>query len=158
MPVGGQPLGGADRAAVVGSIDRWARAQLDVNPVVVAVEHDPERPLWLIRTTGEEREYTTVWFTVRQRTLHVETQFMPAPETDVAACYEYLLRRNATLAPLRFAIGDEDAVYLVGEIPLERVDDDELDLHLGAAYAACEELFPTAMSLGFAGRYRRRSR
>lgn len=148
------PLAGDARLDVVARIDRWARAQLDLNPVVAAVEHDPDVPLWLVRTTGEDREYTTVWFTVRQRTLHVETQFMPAPETDREAVFEYLLRRNRATAPLHFAIGDEDAVYLVGETLLERVDDDELDTLLGGAYALAEACFSTAMMIGFAGRYR----
>ena len=43
---------------------------------------------------GEEKSFTTVWLTLRQRTLHYETYFMPAPEENVEACYEFLLRLN----------------------------------------------------------------
>ena len=60
-----------------------------------------------------------MWLTIRQRTLHHEAQVMPAPEVNVEATFEYLLRRNAELYQMRFALGAEDAVYLVGEIPVE---------------------------------------
>ena len=52
--------------------------------------------------------------------------------------------------------GPEDAVYLVGRVPVERVDDDELDRIMGASLAYTDECFPTAMTIGYEGRYRRR--
>ncbi len=65
-----------------------------------------------------------MWLTIRQRTLHHETQVMPAPEVNVEETFEYLLRRNADLHQMRFALGAEDAVYLVGEIPVATVTED----------------------------------
>ena len=97
-----------------------------------------------------------MWLTVRQRTLHHEAQVMPAPEVNIEATFEYLLRRNVDLHQMRFALGAEDAVYLVGEIPVSSVTDDELDRIVGSSLAYVDEYFPTAMSIGFAGRYRRR--
>jgi hypothetical protein len=47
-------------------------------------------------------------------------------------------------------------VYLVGRVPASRVDDDELDRIMGASLAYTDDCFPTAMSLGYEGRYRRR--
>ena len=43
---------------------------------------------------------------------------MPAPETNSEATWEYLLRRNADLAGVSFALGAEDAIYLVGRVPV----------------------------------------
>ena len=77
----------------------------------------------------------TIWFTLRQRTLHYETYVMPAPEENHAAFYEHLLRRNLKLYGAAFAIGDEDAVFLVGQLANAAVDDDELDRILGSLYA-----------------------
>ena len=74
-------------------------------------------PRWYLRLRGEEKEFVTVWLTLRQRTLRHEAQFMPAPETNVEATWEYLLTRNADLIGLAFALGAEDAVYLVGRDP-----------------------------------------
>ena len=70
---------------------------------------------WYLRLRGDEKDFVTVWLTIRQRTLHHETQVMPAPETNIEATFEYLLKKNADLLGMRFALGPEDAVYLVGE-------------------------------------------
>jgi hypothetical protein len=104
---------------------------------------------------GEEKTLITVWLTLRERTLHYETYFMPAPEENLAACYEYLLRANTRLFAMRFAIGPEDAVYLVGQMPLSALDAEELDRIVGSAYAYSEQYFPPAMSIGYASKYRR---
>jgi hypothetical protein len=39
---------------------------------------------------------------------------------------------------------------------VERVDDEELDRVMGASLAYTDECFPTAMTLGYEGMYRRR--
>ncbi|HEY1466688.1 MAG TPA: YbjN domain-containing protein, partial [Acidimicrobiales bacterium] len=113
-------------------------------------------PRWYLRLQGDEKEFVTVWLTLRQRMLHHEAQFMPAPETNIEETWRYLLKRNADLAGMSFALGFEDAIYLVGRVPADRVDDDELDRIMGASLAYTDDCFPTAMSLGYEGMYRRR--
>jgi hypothetical protein len=147
-----------ERAACDAVIERWARARLAEDGAVVAVDRQEEMDRWYLRLRGEEKDYVTVWLTVRQRTLHHEAQMMPAPEVNVEQTFEYLLRRNADLHQLRFALGDEDAVYLVGEVPVSAVTEEELDRIVGSSLAYVDASFPTAMSIGFAGRYRRRPR
>jgi Putative bacterial sensory transduction regulator len=77
-------------------------------------------------------------------------------ETNIETTWQYLLTRNADLLGMAFALGAEDAVYLVGRVPVARIDDDELDRIVGASLAYTDECFPTAMALGYEGRYRRR--
>jgi hypothetical protein len=137
-------------------VARWAADRLAENGAVVAVDRDPQRPRWYVRLRGDEKDFVTIWLTIRQRTLHHEAQMMPAPEVHVAETFEYLLRRNADLHQMRFALGPEDAVYLVGEVPVVTVTEDELDRIVGSSLAYVDAFFPTAMSIGFAGRYRRR--
>jgi hypothetical protein len=74
----------------------------------------------------------------------------------VEATWEYLLKKNADLLGMSFALGPEDAVYLVGRVPVERVDEEELDRIMGASMAYTDDCFPTAMGIGYQGRYRRR--
>ncbi|MHB8328973.1 MAG: YbjN domain-containing protein [Acidimicrobiales bacterium] len=143
-------------AACAEVIERWSAARLAESGAVVAVDRQPGAPRWHLRLAGEEKDFVTVWLTVRQRTLHHETQVMPAPETTVGETYEYLLRRNAELHQMRFALGAENAVYLVGEVPVAVVTEDELDRIVGSSLAYVDTYFPTAMTIGFAGRYRRR--
>ncbi len=145
-----------ERGACDTVIERWTAARLAEDGAVVAVDREPDAGRWYLRLRGDEKDFVTVWLTVRQRTLHHETQVMPAPEVNIEATFEYLLRRNAELYQMRFALGAEDAVYLVGEIPVSSVTEDELDRIVGSSLAYVDDYFPTAMSIGFAGRYRRR--
>ena len=135
-------------------IDAWAAREQATNPLLAAVTYIAEDQRWLVRMKGEEKSIITVWLTLGQQTLHYETYFMPAPEENIEACWEYLLRCNRRLFGMRFAIGDEDAVYLMGQMPLSAVDDDELDRIVGSAYAYSEQYFRPAMSIGFASRFR----
>jgi hypothetical protein len=145
-----------ERADCDAVIESWASARLAEGGAVVAVDRQPELDRWYLRLRGDEKDFVTVWLTIRQRTMHHEAQVMPAPEVNVEATFEYLLRRNADLHQMRFALGAEDAVYLVGEIPVTSVSEEELDRIVGSCLAYVDAYFPTAMSIGFAGRYRRR--
>ena len=151
----------ADRERIVGLVTAWAGSVATDNPIVTNVERDAELDRWYVRVRGEEKLVTTVWMTVREQTLHYETYFMPAPDENVAACFEYLLRANLRFYGMRFAVGVEDAVYLVGQLPFSAfvagVGHDELDRILGSAYAYSEECFRTAMSIGYASKFRPRS-
>ena len=136
-------------------IDAWLARQLEENPVVAAVERDEEsgERRWFVRVHGEEKDVFTIWFHLRQRTLHYETYVMPAPEENHAALYEHLLRRNLRLYGAAFAIGEEDAVFLVGQLDNRAIIDDELDRILGSMYAWVEQYFRPAMRIGYATRY-----
>jgi Putative bacterial sensory transduction regulator len=113
---------------------------------------------WYLRFKGEEKDFITVWLTLRQRTLHHEAQFMPAPEDHQAEVFQYLMRRNADLYGMAFSLGTEDAVYLVGRVPATLVDDDELDRIAGSSIVYVDDHYPTAMTLGHPAVYRRRPR
>lgn len=138
-----------------GRIDAWAARELAGNPVVAAVERAPraEGRRWYVRIHGEEKDVYTVWLTLGQRTLHYETYVMPAPEEQEGLLYEHLLRRNRKLTGMAFVIGDEDAVFLQGQLPVSAVDDDALDQILGSFYAYVEQCFRPALRIGFASRF-----
>lgn len=152
----------ADRVATPGEfsaaealIDGWLERQLADNPSVAALERgEPGQHRWYLRLWGEEKEVFSIWWTLGQRTLHYETYVMPAPEENEAALYEFLLRRNAGMFGAAFTIGDEDGVYLAGQIPVGHIDEGELDRILGTLWEWVERTFRPAMRLGFASRFR----
>lgn len=140
-------------------IEGWLERQRAENPVVEAVERDRtsgERR-WFVRVRGEAKDVFTIWFHLRQRTLHYETYVMPAPEENAGSLYEYLLRLNTRLYGAAFAIGEEDAIFLVGQIANTAVDEDELDRILGSLYEWVERWFQPMLRIGFASRFRRSS-
>ena len=152
-----------ERAAVVALIDAWAETELAGDGPLVAFERievtdRTASHRWLLRFKGEEKDFITLWLTYHQRTLHYETQLMPAPEENVEQVLTYLLRRNAQLIQMAFAFGPEDAIYLVGRVPASLLDEEELDRICGCSELYVDDHFPTAMTLGFPGQYRRRPR
>jgi hypothetical protein len=150
-----EPCSDAELEALDARISGWLDRQLAENPVVAAVERDTEsgERRWFVRVNGEQKDVFSIWFHLRQRTLHYETYVMPAPEENHAAFYEHLLRRNLKLYGAAFAIGDEEAVFLVGQLDNGAVDDDELDRILGSLYAWVEQFFRPALRIGFASRF-----
>jgi hypothetical protein len=152
MPV--DPASDAELDALGEVITRWAEQQRDANDLIQAVDRLPEQRRWFIRIRGEEKTVTTVWLWLRERTLHYESQFMPAPEEHREELFEMLLRLNERLFAMRFAIGDEEAIYLVGQLPWSAVDEDEIDRIVGSTYAYTEQWFRPAMRLGYGSKFR----
>jgi len=135
-------------------IDGWLATQLEENPIMVAIDRgEPGERRWYVRLAGEEKDFTTIWFTLRQRTLHYETYVMPAPEENHEQFWEHLLRRNYKLYGVHFAIGPEDAVFLVGHIPAADVDAEELDRIVGTVFASVEQFFHPALRIGYESRF-----
>lgn len=145
----------SERLAALGvQVEAWL-GELDAEyDHIVAVDRSPDGDLrWFVRMRGDDKDFTTVWLTLGQRTLRYETYVMPAPEENHAALYEHVLRRNERLVGARFSIGVEDAIFLRGEVPVDRVDRDELDAILGALYAQVEQCFLGMIRIGFASRF-----
>lgn len=140
-------------------IDGWLDEFSTDNPMIAAVDRGTSddtsfgEPRWYVRMVGEEKDFTTVWLTLGQRTLRYETYVMPAPEENRAAVMEMVLRRNDQLVGVHFSIGAEDALYLRGEIPDTAVTADELDRVLGTVYTTVEAVFRPLLRLAFASRF-----
>jgi hypothetical protein len=141
--------------ALESSIDIWlAKALADGDHLVAVDRGEPGERRWYVRMRGDEKDFTTVWLTLGQRTLRYETYVMPAPEENEGVLYEHLLRRNERLVGCHFTIGAEDAVFLRGELPVAVLDEAELDRILGTLYAVVEQCFRPALRIGFASRFR----
>ncbi len=146
----------ADALAVVESrIDEWLASFAATTPVVRAVDRAAtgrsggDEIRWYVRMSGEEKDFTTVWITLGQRTLRYETYVMPAPEENGEQLYEHLLRRNDRLVGAHFSIGIEDAVFLRGELPVSALTPDEIDRAIGTLYATVEQCFQSLLRIGF---------
>jgi hypothetical protein len=142
-------------------VDEWLATMAVADPSIVAVDRTGtvdgvgEQALrWYVRVRGVDKDISTVWLWLGQRTLRYETYVMPAPEENQASLFEHLLRRNEQLVGLHYSIGVEDAVFLRGELPLGVLDQDELDRIIGSLYAEVERSFRTILGIGFASRFR----
>ena len=134
----------------------WLDNQLSSKSLVQSVEHNEEERRWYVRIAGEEKDNSMVLLTLGQRTLHFETYFMPSPEENRKEVFHYLLRKNTKLYGLSFGVGNEDAVYLSGQISSEAINDDTLDWIIGTIYSSVEECFKASLRLGFSSRFESR--
>jgi len=135
-------------------IDEWlASIAAGWLPVDAIERGEPDERRWYVRLRGEDKDFTTVWLTLGQRTLRYETYVMPAPEENAAELYEHLLRRNEKLVGAHFSIGIEDAVFLRGELPVGALSEPELDRVVGTLYATVEQTFQGLLRIGFASRF-----
>ena len=144
----------ASLARIERQIDEWLSRAKANNDLILAIDRSTEQEIrWYVRMSGEEKEFTTVWLTLGQRTLRFETYVMPAPEENAQVLYETLLRRNEKLVGAHFSIGQEDAVFLRGEIPLAALNEQELDRLIGTLYSTVEQSFGSLIRIGFASRF-----
>lgn len=139
-------------------IDEWLGALSARNSSVVAVDRgEGDERRWFIRMRGEEKEFTTIWLLLGQRTLRYETYVMPAPEENAEKLYEFVLRCNERLVGVHFSIGIEDAIFLRGDLPLSILSgassEEEFDRVIGTMYATVERFFQTMIRIGFASRF-----
>jgi hypothetical protein len=137
--------------ALVDATLHTALAEIDA---VAAVERgDIDQPFWYVRIDGEAKQHFSAEFTLGQRTLVVESYFMPEPIENNAALYEHLLLRNRSMYPLHFVLGAENAVYLRGQVDNNDVDAEVVDRLLAAVYDYTEQFFVPAMRIGYATRF-----
>jgi hypothetical protein len=154
------PLGDAESARRLdATVTSWAKEWHASD--LLGVEHqalpdDRGHFHWLIRLKGDEKDVITLWLSLRQRTVHVETEVTPAPEENRETLYRYLLTKNAELRELHLAIGPEDGIYLMAQIPIAEMTTERLDEVVGATLTYVEEIYPTAMTMGLPSLYRRR--
>ena len=140
-------------------ITTWLHEFARENKLVLAIDRGTSddtvfgEPRWYVRMSGEAKEFITVWLTLGQRTLRYETYVMPAPEENEREVAAQLLRRNDRLVGAHFSVGDEDAIYLRGEIPDSALTAAELDRVIGTLYATVELVFQPLIRLGFASRF-----
>ncbi len=137
-------------------IDATLRLANDEIDAVAAVERgEIDQPFWYVRIDGDAKQHFSAEYTLGQRTLVVESYFMPEPDENREALFAHLLTRNASMHPIHFVVGSENAIYLRGQVDNRHVDADMVDRMLAAVYDYTEQFFVPAMRMGFESRFNR---
>jgi hypothetical protein len=87
--------------------------------------------------------------------MRVEAFVMRQPDENREQLWAWLLRRNADLYGVAFAIDPVGDCYLVGRVPLHAVTPDEIDRLLGAVLTYADESFDAMLEIGFGSAIRR---
>ena len=102
-----------------------------------------------IRMAQENRDFTTVWFDVGERTVRLEAYLLPAPPFDRAEVHRQALIRNWRSWPVWIATDTDGDLYVLGRIPLDALDEEALDRAVGAAYELVDLSFRAMVKAGF---------
>jgi hypothetical protein len=77
------------------------------------------------------------------------------PDENKAAVFEYLLTKNASMYSIAFAVNELGDIYLVGRLPLDAVNERQIDRLLGAVLQYADSSFNPLLELGFSSAIRR---
>jgi Putative bacterial sensory transduction regulator len=136
----------------VSSVDETITAAL----AELGVEHERRgEGQFMVTLPGSRRLQTQCWLLAREHALHVQAFVCRQPDEQHAAVYTFLLRRNARLYGVHYALDRLGDIHLIGRLPLHAVTAAEVDRVLGQVLEAADGDFNTLLELGFATSIRR---
>jgi hypothetical protein len=104
---------------------------------------------------GVRKLKTSCHLTVGEHSLRIEAFVIRQPDENREQVWAYLLRRNASMYGVAFAIDTVGDVYLTGKVGLAGLTEDELDRLLGSVLTYADENFDALLELGFTAAIRR---
>jgi hypothetical protein len=110
---------------------------------------------FLVTLPGTARLRTPTWLLLTEHALLVGAFVCRRPDEGHEDVYRFLLRRNAKLYGVHYALDAVGDIHLVGRIALGAVSSDEIDRLLGQVLEAADGDFNTLLRLGFANSIRR---
>lgn len=110
---------------------------------------------YLATLPGVKKQRTVCWLILDRRALLIEAFVCRRPDEAADDVHRYLLRRNARLYGVHYAIDPVGDIHLVGRVSRAAIGPGELDRILGQVLEAADGDFNTLLELGFAGAIRR---
>jgi Putative bacterial sensory transduction regulator len=104
---------------------------------------------------GERRLKTACVLTVGTHALEIEAFVCRAPEENHEQVYAWLLRRNARMYGVSWAIDSAGDIYLTGRASRDAVTADEIDRLLGCVLEYADGSFNLLLEMGFGSSIRR---
>jgi hypothetical protein len=116
---------------------------------------EPQPEQFFVKLPGTHKLFTNAWLVVGQHGLLVEAFVCRKPDENHEDFFAFLLRRNAKMFAVSFALDKAGDVYLVGRLPLSGITATEVDRLLGSVLQYADESFDLLLEIGFAGSIRR---
>ena len=138
-----------DRRAEVGALIEAVCAEREL-----AWERTGEHS-YAVTLPGAHKLKTVCNLVVGEHALRIEAFVMRQPDERREELWAWLLRRNARMYAVAFAIDAVGDVYLTGRVGLAGVTADELDRILGSVLTYADESFDTMLEIGFSSAIRR---
>ena len=110
---------------------------------------------YLITLPGQTKQQTHCALVVGDHSLSINAFVIRKPDENKVGVYEYILKKNAAMYSVAFAVNELGDIYLVGRLPLEAVTEREIDRILGEVLQYADSSFNPLLELGFSSAIRR---
>lgn len=104
---------------------------------------------FVVTLPGVHKLKTLCNLIVEDHALRVEAFVVRHPEENHERVWRLLLRRNAELYGVSFAVDADGDIYLIGRVPLASITTAEIDRLLGAVLTYADEIFDVVLEQGF---------
>jgi hypothetical protein len=119
------------------------------------LDYEQQGNTFLVTLPGEKKLQTHCALIVGDHSLSINAFVIRKPDENEAAVHHWCMSKNAAMYGLAFAINPLGDIYLVGRLPLDAVNTQELDHVLGAVLQYSDSSFNPLLELGFANAIRR---
>ena len=119
------------------------------------IEHDRGDNSFFLTLPGERKLQTHCAIVVGDHSVSINAFVIRKPDENVEAVHEWLLKKNASMYCVAFAINEMDDIYLVGRLPFHSISEIELDRVIGAVLQYSDSSFNPLLEIGFSSAIRR---
>ena len=119
------------------------------------IDFEQEEKRFLITLKGEKKLQTHCALIVGDHSLSINAFVIRKPDENEAQVHHWCMSKNASMYGLAFAINQLGDIYLVGRLPLDAVNAQELDRILGSVLQYSDSSFNPLLEIGFANAIRR---
>ncbi len=120
------------------------------------LEHEMVGPRsYVLSLPGTRKLRTATSVIIGERAVAVVAFVARNPDENREDVYRWLLRRNARMFAVGFALDELGDIYLVGRLPLGAVNAEGLDQIIGAVLDNADSSFNAILEMGFATAIRR---
>ncbi len=119
------------------------------------IDNERSDSSFLLTLPGERKLETHCALVVGDHSVSINAFIIRKPDENVEAVHEWLLKKNATMYCVAFAINELGDIYLVGRLPFNSITEKELDRVIGAVLQYSDSSFNPLLELGFSNAIRR---
>ena len=110
---------------------------------------------YLLTLPGEKKLQTHCALVIGNHSLSINAFVIRKPDENAGAVHEWLLKKNASMYAVAFALNELGDIFLVGSLPLTALSEQELDRILGSVLQYSDSSFNPLLELGFSSAIRR---
>ena len=110
---------------------------------------------FMVTLPGEKKLETQCALVIGDHSLSINAFVIRKPDTHEDVVHKWCMAKNASMYGIAFAINELGDLFLVGRLPLDAVNAQEIDRLIGSVLEYSDSSFNPLLELGFADAIRR---